>query len=156
MSSTKGCKSKLQYATHQTLCHLRDRCSMHACLREQSCVCLQREVMVSVRRVALYEETRRNEYSSGSLEDITDVDLHTPPASRSVMRLSESAERDSCLIHASSGARGVGPSERLWDKSRRRKCQACQTRTGQQTAWAGPRAMSPTRRWLDLHIIIAR
>lgn len=79
-----------------------------------------------------------------------------PPTSRSLMRLSESAERDSRLIHASSGTRGAGPLERVRDKSRRGKCQACQTRTGQQTACAGPRAMSLTRRWLDLHIIIAR
>lgn len=126
-------------------------------LREQFCVCHQREVAVSVRCMALDGKTRRNEHSSVSLEDITDVDLHTPPrSSRSLMRLSESAERDSCLIHASSGAEGAGPSERVRDKSRRGKCQACQTSTGQQTACVGPRAMSLTRRWLDLHIIIAR
>jgi len=63
-----------------------------------SCVCIPTEVMVPT-RMEVGCETRFNEHSSGFLshaaEDVTDVDLHTPPASHSLMRLSKSAERDS-------------------------------------------------------------
>lgn len=57
-------------------------------------------------------------------EDTTDVDLHTFPASCTLMRLAGSAGRNAYLMQASSRARGAGPSERAGDKSRRGKCQS--------------------------------
>lgn len=57
-------------------------------------------------------------------EDTTDVDLHTFPASCTLMRLAGSAGRDAYLMQASSRARGAGPSKSTGDKSRKGKCQS--------------------------------
>ncbi len=138
-----------QYVSHQTLCNM---------------YCLKRQVQHALLCLHLnWGHGLHSLYGSGlgdkvqwafqrlslPAEDITDVDLHTPPASHSLMRLSECAEKDSYLIHASRRARGARPSESASDKSRRGKCQACQTGTGQQTAFATPHAQSLTRGWLD-------